>query len=305
MADNITITSGTGVTVATDDVGGSQHQYVKVEFGADNTATKVTNTVPLPVSGTTIAITSLPALGIGSAVTVSNLGTTPLTMSGTTIAITSLPALGIGSAVTISNLSTVPLTVSGTTIAITSLPDLGVGSSVAITSLPDFATGTSVLATVTNAGTFAAQITSLPDFATGTSVLATVTNAGIFATTPSHPTFRFEVGESAPLSGYVRFTSTFTSAQTNAVLLALPASTTAIHVTDYMFSNAQTHGNFTFLESPSNGAVRPILDRALFRDYGGMVQNMSTPIVLDTNSALIFTTRSATVHSVFVQGYVL
>lgn len=41
MADNVTL-PGTGAVVATDDDGSAQHQYVKIEFGPDNTQTKVT-----------------------------------------------------------------------------------------------------------------------------------------------------------------------------------------------------------------------------------------------------------------------
>ena len=38
-----------GAVIATDDDGVAQHQYVKIEFGPDNTQTKVTSTVGLPV----------------------------------------------------------------------------------------------------------------------------------------------------------------------------------------------------------------------------------------------------------------
>lgn len=51
MADNITLNSGTGgAVVATDDDGTAHHQYVKLEFGADNTQTKVSSSDPLPVA---------------------------------------------------------------------------------------------------------------------------------------------------------------------------------------------------------------------------------------------------------------
>lgn len=49
MADNVTLNAGTGgAVIATDDDGVAQHQYVKIEFGADNTQTKVTSAVGLP-----------------------------------------------------------------------------------------------------------------------------------------------------------------------------------------------------------------------------------------------------------------
>ncbi len=51
MADNVTLNSGTGgAVVATDDDGVAHHQYVKLEFGADNTQTKVSTSDPLPVT---------------------------------------------------------------------------------------------------------------------------------------------------------------------------------------------------------------------------------------------------------------
>ena len=50
MADNVTLNAGSGgAVIATDDDGTAHHQYVKLEFGADNTQTKVTSSVGLPV----------------------------------------------------------------------------------------------------------------------------------------------------------------------------------------------------------------------------------------------------------------
>lgn len=49
MADNVTLDPGAGgATIATDDDGIAQHQYVKVEFGGDGTFTKVTTSAGLP-----------------------------------------------------------------------------------------------------------------------------------------------------------------------------------------------------------------------------------------------------------------
>jgi hypothetical protein len=51
MADNTQINSPTtsGDVIATDDVSGVKHQLVKVEFGVDGAATRVTAAAPLPV----------------------------------------------------------------------------------------------------------------------------------------------------------------------------------------------------------------------------------------------------------------
>lgn len=49
MADNVEVTPEAEYVVASDDDGTAQHQYVKLEFGADNTQTKVSAANPLPV----------------------------------------------------------------------------------------------------------------------------------------------------------------------------------------------------------------------------------------------------------------
>lgn len=51
MADNVELNAGSGgAVIASDDDGTAQHQYVKIEFGADNTQTKVTSSAGLPVT---------------------------------------------------------------------------------------------------------------------------------------------------------------------------------------------------------------------------------------------------------------
>jgi len=60
MADNVQLNSPTtaGATIATDDIGGVQHQQVKIEFGGDGVATPVSTADPLPV---TVASLPLPS----------------------------------------------------------------------------------------------------------------------------------------------------------------------------------------------------------------------------------------------------
>lgn len=48
MADNVSITEGSGKTVAADDVGGVLYQRVKPAYGADGAATDVSTSSPLP-----------------------------------------------------------------------------------------------------------------------------------------------------------------------------------------------------------------------------------------------------------------
>lgn len=52
MVDNISVTPGSGVTVAADDVSGVLYQRVKQSWGVDGSATDVSATTPLPVAST-------------------------------------------------------------------------------------------------------------------------------------------------------------------------------------------------------------------------------------------------------------
>ena len=47
MADNTTYTEGSGITIATDDIGGVHHQRIKMEQGSDGTAADIAPTSPL------------------------------------------------------------------------------------------------------------------------------------------------------------------------------------------------------------------------------------------------------------------
>lgn len=59
MADNLGYTPGSGATVAADDIGGVHHQLIKVEYGAADSATQVSETAPLPVQTGRIATATL------------------------------------------------------------------------------------------------------------------------------------------------------------------------------------------------------------------------------------------------------
>lgn len=70
MVDNVTANAGSGgATFATDDDGTAHHPYTKIEWGADNTQTKVdTGTGAMPVQGAdaeNAAVTANPVLAAG------------------------------------------------------------------------------------------------------------------------------------------------------------------------------------------------------------------------------------------------
>lgn len=115
MADNVILNVGAGgATLATDDVGGIQHQRVKIEIGVDGAAADVNSGNPLPVTGTVAvsgAVTTTPpanastnvAQVAGTAVSVSSgnkdAGTLRVTLATDQVALTN--ALKVdGSAVT-------------------------------------------------------------------------------------------------------------------------------------------------------------------------------------------------------------
>lgn len=50
MVDNVEITPGTGVKIAADEIDSVLHQRVKVQFGADGSATDVSGSDPMPVA---------------------------------------------------------------------------------------------------------------------------------------------------------------------------------------------------------------------------------------------------------------
>jgi len=53
MADNVSITAGSGTSIASDDIGGVQHQRIKLTLGADGVSDgDVSSTNPMPVTGT-------------------------------------------------------------------------------------------------------------------------------------------------------------------------------------------------------------------------------------------------------------
>jgi len=67
MADNVAITAGSGTSIAADDIGGVKHQRVKVEFGADGSATDVSASDPMPVTATNLEKTEDAAHSSGDA----------------------------------------------------------------------------------------------------------------------------------------------------------------------------------------------------------------------------------------------
>jgi hypothetical protein len=92
----------------------------------------------------------------------------------------------------------------------------------------------------------------------------------------------------------------YASAQTNATVRAAPWAWVALYITDIMISNGATAWNITLLDW-SGGTV-------LFEIYPainwGATMNLSNPIKLTDNTALVITSTTVTTHSVFISWFI-
>lgn len=111
MADNVSIKDASDASkpIATDEVGGAHHQLVKVEFGADGSATPVSSVNPLPVTVASLPLPSGAATQTTLAAVLAAMPTDPATQ--TTLAAV-LAALQAGLSVTFPSAQSV--SISGT-----------------------------------------------------------------------------------------------------------------------------------------------------------------------------------------------
>lgn len=115
MADNVAITAGSGVSIASDDIGGVQYQRVKIAQGADGVGVDVSSAAPLQVSLANTGTNATAVKTDGSAVTQPVSGTVAVSTINSVA-----PAFGTGvrgatvQRVTISTDDIVPASQSGT-----------------------------------------------------------------------------------------------------------------------------------------------------------------------------------------------
>ena len=161
MADNTELNTGSGGdTIATDDIGGIKHQRVKVQHGADGSATDVSTASPLPVDLRTDNLAGNLDVNIaasGASVAVTNAGMTTIAgaVSGTEMQVDVLTSALPSGAATASNqttgnssLSTLAGAVSGTEVQVDVLTSaLPSGASTAANQT----TGNASLATIAGA----------------------------------------------------------------------------------------------------------------------------------------------------------
>lgn len=93
MADNVAVNEGSGTTVAVaaDEISGVKHQRVKVQFGADGSATDVSSAAPLPVTLPADTVTTLtPPAAITGFATAANQTTSNIALAAILTAVETL-----------------------------------------------------------------------------------------------------------------------------------------------------------------------------------------------------------------------
>lgn len=66
MADNVSITPGSGATVAADEISNVLYQRVKIAHGADGSATDVSSASPLPTNRVGVTVSATPTVTAGA-----------------------------------------------------------------------------------------------------------------------------------------------------------------------------------------------------------------------------------------------
>ena len=114
MADNVQLNAPTssGATIATDDIGGVQHQMVKVEFGGDGVATPVSAADPLPVTGE-VSVTTLPA-GLATSANQQTDALTDVELRAVPVPVSGTVNTGLSQPLTDTQLRATPVPISGT-----------------------------------------------------------------------------------------------------------------------------------------------------------------------------------------------
>jgi hypothetical protein len=120
MADNVGYTPGTGATIAADEISGVLHQRVKIGIGTDGSATDVSSSNPMPVTGTVTANT-----GLSQPLTDAQLRASAVPVSGTffqaTQPVSIASSVAVTGPLTDTQLRASPVPISGTVTANTGL----------------------------------------------------------------------------------------------------------------------------------------------------------------------------------------
>lgn len=293
MADNLTITQGSGTTIAADDISGVLHQRVKISQGADGSATDVSSSSPLNV---TLANTGANATPI-----VVDLGANnDVTVTGT-VAVSTInsvaPAFGSGvrgatvQRVTVATDDVVPVTDNSGSLTV------------------DAPVGTPVYVRLSDG---AAAITTLPVSMATNTPLGTVAHDGVDSGAPIKVGGRARSSEITAVASDDRsdfitdlvgkqiilpyanpenfvsgaITSSMTST-TSTSLVSAPGAGLRNYITTIIVSNAHaTQGTDVVIQDGSGGTTLLTIPAAAV--YGGAVINLPVPLRQPTTNTAIY-----------------
>jgi hypothetical protein len=270
MADNLNITSGSGVVIKTDDIGGVHYQQIKlVDGNLDSTSPTGVKDNPLIVS----------MQNTGATVTVSG-GVTLLSSSQVTVngSITALVTGGV------TLLSSVPISVN----VLNSSALVTVSGGVTLLSSSQVTVSGAVTALVTGGVTL---LSSVPLTITGTTLIS----GGVTLLSSSVITAKRDV---------IAYTGTWIYAalsSANQTVVWAPAANMRFNITDIVI-NSLTATRVTLTQD--SAATVTIMKLELAAN-GGMTTNLQTPYKsTQTNHALVVTSNAAGTNSyISVSGY--
>ena len=144
------------------------------------------------------------------------------------------------------------------------------------------------------------------DNAAGQTVDVTVSNASIAVTSGSTLDVNItdtSINTRPSTANAASVTVNTSGAITNTELVA-PAGGTQLIVTDIIFSNGGTAGDFTLESKNSTGpAYVALINKTYLAVNGGIVVNFTCPLVLTSGLGLSYSTTSTTTHSITVNYY--
>ncbi len=257
MSDNLSISTGSGTTIATDQVGTAHYQKVKLVVGASDTANLV-------VFGQTAMTASLPVVVANDQSTL-NVSVVAFTPGGTqNVSIINTPTITVSTALAliVGNVTTGTLSISAGNIAVSNTPTVTVSTG-----------------TITVSGTSNVSVVN-------SSLVVTGTNFTI-ATLPVISGTGLLLGATTAIAG--AFVQTSHASSWNAYAVATTAVATilktsgahTLHITDLLFS----------VDVPMNIDVRSattVKATVYLATKGGFVFPLQTPFICNSAESLTF-----------------
>lgn len=291
MADNVAITAGSGVSIASDDIGGVQYQRVKIAQGADGVGVDVSSAAPLQVSLANHAANATAVKVDGSAVTQPVSGTVTANAGTGTMAVsnTVLSVVGGGTEATAQR-----VTIASDSTGVLSVDDNGSSLTVDGTVTANAGTGTFAVSMATNTpvGNVAhdAADSGAPIKTGGR---ARTTEVTAVASDDRVDSIHDKVGKqivlpyAIPESFVSGAITTAMTGTTSTSLVAAPGAGLRNYLTTIIVSNSHaTVGTDVIIQDGSGGTTLMTIPAAAV--YGGAVITLPTPLRQPTTATAIF-----------------